>query len=121
MLGSIQSPVIYVSKLMEASIADALLHDLSRDVPWLSVTEARKEAWMNDLDAEYTYGEGRGQRTYKSQPWNESVALLRAPMSDRSRLLANTSVGIPDNAFRWDGCFLNYYANEKNALGWHSD
>lgn len=111
-----KAPYVYFPDFLTKDSADDLLVCLTNEVSWLSVTEARREAWMNDFSADYTYGSGAGQRTYKAQPWHVLVNNLRFYM--RSNVTAESGI---EGCLRWDGCFLNYYANEKNALGWHSD
>ena len=68
----------------------------------------RLECWMNDYNSEYTYGSGRGIRTYKSVPYNNIVLDIRNKLRETEH--ANV-----------DACFINAYENERDHLGWHSD
>lgn len=56
----------------------------------------------------YTYGSGRGVRTYAPQPWTEDIGAL----SSRLRELTGDDL---------DVCFLNRYLNQRDHLGWHAD
>lgn len=73
-------------------------------VPWVQVVQARKECFMSVTPREYTYGSGRGERTYTSSPMLDWVKEVME------------SLGGCHNV-----CFLNFYENERNALGWHAD
>lgn len=83
-------------------------------IAWLDRTSARMECFMSEGEGgvEYTYGEGRGERTYTSIPMTPRVANVMAQVNEE---LARRSWG-PMN-----GCFLNYYPTRSNALGWHAD
>lgn len=60
----------------------------------------------------YTYGEGRGKRTYTSVEANYGVSAL---MERLNKDLEDFGMG-PMN-----GCFLNRYDDHRKALGWHAD
>lgn len=82
---------------------------LDKNVPWVSVTEAREECYMGIVAGmEYTYGTGRGERTYVSVETDLHVAWLRDCI--------NAMLGTKYNV-----CFLNKYNNDKQQLGWHAD
>jgi len=82
-------------------------------IPWLAVTNARRECFMNDTGGvHYTYGEGRGVRTYTSIPATADVLALQEQVND----YLDTLGWGPMN-----GCFLNRYDGYRNALGWHAD
>lgn len=68
----------------------------------------RKECWMNDFGSDYTYGSGRGIRTYSAVPYNEPVLAVRKKLFDE--------LGI-----HFEGAFQNFYENGTDHLGWHSD
>jgi alkylated DNA repair dioxygenase AlkB len=83
-------------------------------VPWLDVTSARLECFMSKGGGvSYTYGEGRGVRTYTSIPDTWEVDLLQQQVNDF--ILRHYGWG-PMN-----GCFLNRYDDHRRALGWHAD
>jgi alkylated DNA repair dioxygenase AlkB len=83
-------------------------NDLKNNLDWLKMTDVRYEYFMSKFDLEYTYGAGRGVRTYKSKPFNNIV---------------NNIMNVLNNDFKcsFDICFLNRYDNEKMWLGWHAD
>jgi alkylated DNA repair dioxygenase AlkB len=101
------APVVYIPNFLERPEADEMLADLWANLPWMDIRQARRESWMNDFDAEYTYSEGRGEQTYPAQPWYPSLKALQG------RVEAVQG--------RYSACFVNGYANERNALGFHSD
>lgn len=79
-------------------------------VSWDSQTEARDECFMaEEAGRSYTYGSGRGERTYVS------VAFLPWVLDVASRLYVS---GLGD---RYNVCFLNRYEDERRHLGWHAD
>lgn len=68
----------------------------------------RLETWMNDLDLPYTYGSGNGVRTYQNAGWDKFTESIR----QRLNQLYDTD---------YNCCFINYYRDEKDHLGWHAD
>ena len=83
------------------------LNDFS-EVPWLKKTETRQECFMSDPIQSYTYGKGRGVRTYTSIPFSCGVESIMNKLNDEF----NTS---------YNGCFLNHYLHHRQHLGWHAD
>lgn len=82
---------------------------LWNELPWIQHDDApRRECWMNDFGLPYTYGRDAGRRTYDPAPWHPIVEEIR------QKLFGLLSV-------HFDGCFINGYADESQALGWHSD
>lgn len=80
---------------------------LLTEIEWLRVAETRGEYFMSTKAVAYTYGSGRGVRTYTSHPFAAGV--------DEVRDRLNTM---------WPGmnvCFLNRYDNQRQHLGWHAD
>lgn len=77
-------------------------------VPWQELTEARQECFMAFGDIRYTYGVGRGERTYKSIPlmvWvNDIMYKLNSEFDCKYNI-----------------CFLNQYKDEHQHLGYHAD
>ncbi len=68
----------------------------------------RLEAWMNDYGLPYTYGSWDFARTYERQEWDVVTELIRQTL--------NLKFGT-----KYDCCFVNYYRNEQDHLGWHAD
>ena len=71
-------------------------------------TTPRKEYWDTTLNLPYTYGRGRGLRTYEPNPPLEIV--------QRYRELLTHELGV-----YFEGCFLNRYDTSRDWLGWHAD
>jgi alkylated DNA repair dioxygenase AlkB len=68
----------------------------------------RREYWTNLLNRPYTYGAGRGIRTYEPKMDHTLIIAGREKIADH--------VGV-----MLEGCFLNGYENSRNWLGWHED
>ncbi len=94
---------IYKSGYITESIYDRLM----TEVPWVNRDAPRDECFMASEELEYTYGE-KITRTYNSVPFNKMV------MSMMEKLNEDYDCG-------YDLCFLNYYKDEKEFLGWHAD
>lgn len=75
---------------------------------WVDVTPTRLEYYVTDIGGSYTYGEGRGQRTYDPQPWNEFIRGAQRAVEAFA-------------GCKFEVCFLNRYKNQQNWLGWHAD
>lgn len=89
------------------------LDELLTLLPWEDRTEARREYFMAvGGPLSYTYGQGRGERTYTSGPY----PLVLLSLLGRVNTWLFTQGYGPLN-----GCFANCYMGERNALGWHSD
>lgn len=87
-----------------------LLDTLRDDLDWERRSDApRGEYYVNDSGAPYTYGRGRGVRTYLSKTWHPYMLSLRVGLEKY------LSTG------PFDACFLNRYENERDHLGWHAD
>lgn len=85
-------------------IAEILLHD----IPWVSATESRYECFMaHGGPMTYTYGVGKGERTYASVPPTPFISAVFDTFQELG--------------YDFNVCFLNRYDSEKQALGWHSD
>lgn len=68
----------------------------------------RSEYYINDFPEPYTYGSGRGRRTYQPQPKPAIVLRMQEALK--------TITG------HWlDVCFLNRYLDQRDQLGWHAD
>lgn len=69
----------------------------------------RQECWFNDYGLDYTYGHGRGERTYSAElVWDDFVNSVREKLNKEF-----------DSSY--DCCFCNGYVDENNHLGWHAD
>lgn len=83
------------------------LEDLA-DISWVRRTETRQECFMSDTPRTYRYGSGRGERTYTSVPFTPYVRALVERINRRMGKAHNV-------------CFANFYADERQHLGWHAD
>lgn len=89
--------------------ADEAFSILWNELAWEKRDGApRREYWMNDFGAPYTYGNGAGVRTYEAGSWHPLILAVRHAMLDQK--------GIDLNC-----CFVNGYEDERQALGWHAD
>ncbi len=77
-------------------------------IPWIRETDARQECFMAHDSIKYTYGSGRGVRTYVSVPYNPVILDIQDQL--------NKSFNLDYNV-----CFLNRYDDSSQNLGWHSD
>jgi alkylated DNA repair dioxygenase AlkB len=87
------------------NLFDTLWNELS----WERRDDApRREYWVNSLNRSYTYGRGAGIRTYYPRPTHAAIENITDNLEK-------------ELGFRYEGCFLNGYATERDALGWHAD
>lgn len=106
------SHVLYVPGFVEPG---DLPQRLLVETPWVQRTESRLECFMANGDPyPYTYGTGRGERTYYSIPTSDLVEELRLRVN--AYLAAERPSWGP-----MTGCFLNRYDYERHHLGWHAD
>lgn len=87
-----------------------LIDRLLGEIPWVEATEARRECFMAEETFRYTYGSGRGVRTYQSVPYLPMV---------RQVLNALNRFGVYGDGY--NVCFLNRYEDDHQHLGWHAD
>ena len=80
---------------------------LGPSMGWTRRTDTRKEQFWATTDQHYSYGTGRGVRSYSSVPEHPIVTAIR-----RRLLYFGT---------RHNVCFGNRYEDERQHLGWHSD
>lgn len=98
---------LYVTDFIEEP--DRYYETLWHDLEWEQRPDApRKEYWTNLFNRPYTYGRGRGERTYQPQP--DHALIVEA----RHRIALATGHVL-------EGCFLNAYGTKRDWLGWHSD
>jgi alkylated DNA repair dioxygenase AlkB len=100
---------IYRSPFIDGLDIDAVIES----TPWLDRTEARRECFMSDGGGvSYTYGKGRGVRTYTSIDYTDTVR----------NVLGKVNVVMAENGWGdMNGCFLNCYEHDRQHLGWHAD
>jgi alkylated DNA repair dioxygenase AlkB len=98
---------------------DVKLEDVLLSTPWVEVTDARQECFMSATPGEtYTYGSGRGVRTYTSVAYSE---LVKQVQHELNRDDIDGLDGAMRDVFHYNVCFLNRYDDAHKQLGWHSD
>lgn len=102
-------------RLIHETLCAEVFKELKETIPWERRPDApRHECWMMDHDPKpYTYGGERNARTYQPNPMPPLVKRL----AKSTQLILFDYVGnrVPE------GCFANFYENEKDHLGWHAD
>lgn len=68
----------------------------------------RDEYYVNDVPVPYTYGRGRGVRTYEPQVWTDRIRSVQAALKAFT-------------GYDFEVCFLNRYLDQSDQLGWHAD
>lgn len=101
---------LYIPDVFPGGLANVMA-----ETTWVQVTDARLECFMADEAFEYTYGSGRGVRTYKSGPYGSFVKFIQSYLNDRD------DWDEPYDAGLYNVCFLNRYDNAQMQLGWHAD
>jgi alkylated DNA repair dioxygenase AlkB len=82
---------------------------IDRAIPWINRDGApRDECFMSTRTDPYTYGSGRGERTYDPIPYTNLINMIRGYVKD----LTGVS---------YEACFSNKYVDEHKHLGWHAD
>lgn len=99
----------YVSRFLGGLQSEVMYKELWDQLPWERRPDApRRECWMNDFGRSYTYGSGKGVRTYDAKPWHAHVLVVRDMLKEKYNIY-------------FDGCFVNGYEGERDWLGWHAD
>lgn len=103
----------YAPDWLSASVADALLASLQREIVWERHRirlfgrwhdAPRLSCWIGDTEAVYTYSGTR----FTPRPWPPSLAALR----DRVEHAADA---------RFNSVLANLYRDGNDSMGWHSD
>jgi len=105
---------IYISSAFD----DVTIDEVLSSTPWIQVTDARLECFMSATTDTYTYGEGRGVRTYTPVPYSTLVDRIQKTLNGHIAHVLNEH---PYRSGRYNVCFLNRYDNAAMQLGWHSD
>ena len=75
---------------------------------WISEQERRRECFMAYQPTDYQYLPMDGAPVYHSLPYHPLVAEIEKHINAEFEC-------------RMDLCFLNHYADQRQALGWHAD
>ncbi|MCH8552927.1 MAG: alpha-ketoglutarate-dependent dioxygenase AlkB [Natronospirillum sp.] len=114
-LESKTAPVVYKEHI--DALSDLTLEQVYHDIQPLFVDHVdapRKEIWF--ADKEYTYGSGRGRRTYPPTPMNACASMGRIMPAVNGELFK-----LGGSAWRVNSCFVNCYDTQHQHLGWHAD
>lgn len=88
---------------------ESIFEYLWEHLPWENRTPARREVFFSDKGLPYTYGSGNGVREYFPNPnWDATVKAIQ--------LMAELEFDM-----NFEACFINGYADQHQALGWHAD
>lgn len=103
----IEPPIKYNSEYLLNHLE--IFENLKKDLNWERRGETpRCEYYINDLNKPYTYGVGRGERTYFPQVTHPDILSIKEKI---------------ENEFgcKFEACFLNRYLDQSDHLGWHAD
>ena len=113
---------------IRSGFPDVTLDAVLDSTPWIQVTDARLECFMSATTATYTYGEGRGVRTYTPVPYSPLVTGIQETLNTNRPPVGKswTEYDLGEGyrgepRFSYNVCFLNRYDNATMQLGWHSD
>lgn len=101
-------PIELYESNLDLSIVRAMAEKAWTDFPWEKRDAPRKECFYSTLGLSYTYGSGRGERTYHPFPFSE---LMRDWTNEVENFLCSS----------FELCFANGYEGEREHLGWHAD
>jgi alkylated DNA repair dioxygenase AlkB len=100
-------PVTYYPGCIPKS--DQYFETLKSTLDWVRIDKTpRSEYYANDFNEPYTYGAKDFARTYQPQPWTGAMLRIRG--------MVETLIGS-----QFEVVFLNYYKDQSDHLGWHSD
>jgi alkylated DNA repair dioxygenase AlkB len=91
------------------------------EILWGTFTDARQECFMANEKLHYTYGSGRGVRTYESMSFNPVVLHLMNMLNERTYWSGNMTTSAVGLRCKYNVCFLNRYDDAGQHLGWHAD
>lgn len=99
----------YIEEIPSLNSVDKIYKSLLETTPWVNREAPRDECFMALTDSiTYTYGVGRGERTYKPSIMSFEVLSMMEKLNS-------------DFGYKFNVCVLNYYKSEKEHLGWHAD
>lgn len=98
----------------EIRMPEQVYNILRKDLAWERIDKTpRSEYFASDIDKEYTYGKGAGERAYQPQPWIPALKQLQREAEFWTRLVIQPC--------KLEVVFLNLYLDGKDQLGWHAD
>jgi len=100
-------PIRYIPKFIPN--ADEAFSALKTELEWVRIGNTpRNEYYCNDFGVPYTYGNEEFARSYESQPYHPVITSIRNAIEKETGTI-------------FEVCFLNFYQNQKDQLGWHAD
>lgn len=100
-------PITHIPDFMKEDFATKAFEILWNELAWKRVTR-RREYWTNVFDRPYSYGKPEYARVYESQPPHPTIEYIWKCVE-----LVNGTL--------YEGCFLNGYETNQDALEWHAD
>ena len=114
-------PVTYIPGIIPEN-QQGVFDDLLKDLAWEQRPDApRMEYWTNSFGRSYTYGRGKGIRTYESQPSHVLIDVINATVTRAVHRVLGEQFPNLATMEPFEGCFLNCYKGERDHLGWHAD
>jgi len=102
-----EPPITYIPNFVEEP--NKVLEILQKELDWeRRETTPRSEFYSNDFEKPYTYGKGKGVRTYLPKPYHPEVLKIRNKLEKELNC-------------KFEVCFLNRYLNQSDQLGAHAD
>lgn len=99
---------IYINEFVEEPTVEHFVEA----VRWVELTSARYECFMFDKPFEYEYSKGRGKRVYTAVDFHAGVLEVQNKVNEYLATIGMKPM---------NGCFLNRYDTDKQAIGWHAD
>lgn len=103
----IEPPIVYVPEFIKnPDITFSILRD---ELDWERRSDApRCEYFVSDFDKPYTYGRGKGIRTYYPRYYHPMIRSIRSKLEI-------------ETGYNYEVCFLNRYLDQSDHLDWHQD
>lgn len=100
-------PITYIPNFVDNPTET--FNTLWNELDWVRVGQTpRREYYCHDTGQDYTYGSGRGVRTYKAQPYHSALLATRRKLEDLTGVA-------------FEVLFLNGYQDARDHLGLHRD
>lgn len=120
--------LIFITSLFNGDYADQLYQTLQRDICWAQdslriagklIPIPRLQAWYGDSQADYQYS---GLKL-TPRPFIEPLETVRKAVTQISNQLlpAFGENDTPQKQIPYNSVLCNFYRNERDSVGWHSD
>lgn len=87
---------------------ETIFESLKNEIDWEQRDAPRMECFLSTNTNPYTYGSGRGIRTYYPKEYGYYAKLFK-------------NIAEHFASCEFEACFLNYYKGPRDHLGWHAD